>query len=161
MSQEAANVTSGLAAFTQQIIALVAGAKNSLRLFSYELDYRVYGSAAFNQALKGFILQHRRARLRVIVHSPQLAMRKGHRLVELGRQLSSRIEFRQLHEERRKQHEEYLIADDSALIIKETHSDIEARYYAHDPLRARERSRTFDALWEECVPAREFTDLKI
>ena len=115
----------------------------------------------FSEIIKKFILQHRRARLRAIVHSPGLAMRRGHRLVELGRALSSRIEFRALPEERQKIREEYLIADERALIYKEAHNDLEARWHAHDPLRARELRRTFAALWNESAPAREFTDLKI
>lgn len=154
-------LVSGLAAFASEVIAMVASAHTELNLFSYALDYRIYGSEEFSDTLKTFILQHRRARLRAIVHSPALAMRRGHRLVELGRMLSSRIEFRQLPEERQKQREEYLLVDERALIFKEDHADMNARRYSHDPLRAREQLRSFENLWSECAPAREFTDLKL
>lgn len=154
-------VVSGLAAYSQHALQLVANAHMEVALFSYDLDHRIYGSEAFTDNLKKLVLQHRRARLRVIVHTPALAMRKGHRLVELGRILSSRIEFRQLSEERQKLREEYLLADERALIYKQAYNDLEARYYANDPLFARGQMRMFEALWQESEPAREFTDLKL
>lgn len=154
-------VLSGLAAYAAHAKNLVAGAHTELILFSHDLDHRVYGSEEFCDTLKKFILQHRRARLRAIVHSPGLAMRKGHRLVELGRMLSSRIEFRQLPEEQHKLGDEYLLADSRVLLYKEYYSDIESRWHAQDPLKGREQLRRFESLWPECTPAREFTDLKI
>ena len=55
---------SGIAAFTARVAELAASAHSELTLFSYDLDYRVYGSEAFSDVIKKFILQHRRARLR-------------------------------------------------------------------------------------------------
>ena len=59
---------SGLAAFTARVAQLAASAHAELTLFSHELDYRVYGSEEFSEIIKKFILQHRRARLRVLHH---------------------------------------------------------------------------------------------
>lgn len=154
-------LASGIAEFTRLAVATAAAAHSELVLFSHELDYRVYGSEEFCDTLKRFILQHRRARLRALVHTPALAMRRGHRLVELGRALSSRIEFRQLSETHLKLREEYLMADQRTLLYKEAYNDLEARHHTDDPLRGREQMRIFETLWQESLPAREFTDLKI
>lgn len=151
----------GAAAYIQRAQQMIEAAHTDLALFSHGLDHRIYGGEEFSETLKRFILRHRRARLRVLVHTPALAMRRGHRLVELGRRLSSRVEFRQLGGENLKLGEEYLLADARVLLHKEAHADLEARYYAQDPLKGREMQRTFEALWQESVPAREFTDLKI
>lgn len=160
-ANESYETVSGLEAYTKLVLQLVSTAHVELKLFSYDLDQRVYGSEEFCDTLKKFILQHRRAHLRAIVHTPSLAMRRGHRLIELGRLLSSRIEFRQLAEERQKLRPEYLIADQHALISKEAHDDIRSRYFAHAPLVAREQLKGFETIWQESTPAREFTDLKI
>lgn len=154
-------VVSGIADYTRHAVAIMAAAHVELCLFSHALDHRIYGCEEFSETLKRFILQHRRARLRVLVHSPALAMRRGHRLIELGRALSSRIEFRQLGDENLKLREEYLLADQRSLLYKEAHGDIEARYFESDPLQGRAQMRIFEPLWQESVPAREFTDLKI
>lgn len=154
-------VISGLAAYCERVIALVSSARMELALFTHGMDSRIYGSDDFVQAVRGFALQHRRARLRVLVHSPVLAMRGAHRLVELGRVLSSRIEFRQLGEERRTLAEEYLIADERGLVYKRTHDALQSKYFAYSPMDARQQLRSFNTLWDESLPAREFTDLRI
>jgi hypothetical protein len=154
-------VVIGQADFLRRATELVNTARLELTLFSQGLDRRTYSSEDFIAPLQKFLLQHQRARLRVIVHSPGLAMRTGHRLVELGRRLSSRIEFRELPYERRLIEREYLIADESALLIRESVEQLEARYYPHAPLLARERRREFEPIWQESAPVAEFRDLKL
>lgn len=154
-------LVTGTAEFLEHALRVLKSAHMQLTLFTHDLDVRVYGSEVFCETLKAFILGHRRAQLRVLVHTPALAMRQGHRLVELGRRLSSRIEFRALADERKTLIEEYLLADERSLLCKECYSDLEARYYAHEPLLARQQLRTFENLWQESLPAREFTDLKL
>ena len=152
---------SGQAEFLQRAAAVAASARMELSLFSQNLDRRTYGSDDFIAPLTRFLLSHQRARLRVLVRVPAQAMLKGHRLVELGRQLSSRIEFRELTPERQLIEREYLVADESALLIRETPQELLGRYYPHAPLLAREQLRDFEMLWQESPPAAEFRDLKI
>ena len=155
------HIVSGATAYAQHLRELTESARVSLILFSHDLDHRIYGAEEFTEALKKFILSNRRARLRVIIHSPALAMRRGHRLVELGRALSSRIEFRELPEQHQSLVEEYAVADERGGLYKECYSDIETQWHAHDPLFARERLRAFESLWAESVVARELRALKI
>ncbi|HVT35615.1 MAG TPA: hypothetical protein VHE37_08525 [Nevskiaceae bacterium] len=155
------HIISGAAAYAQHLRELAAAAHVSMLIFTHDLDQRIYGGEEFIDALKKFILQNRRANLRVIIHSPGLAMRRGHRLVELGRALSSRIEFRELPEQYQSLIEEYAIADQRGGLYKEYYGDLESQWHEHDPLFARERLRAFDTLWPECVPARELRDLRL
>jgi hypothetical protein len=152
---------SGQAEFLRRAVELVSAARLDITIFSQGLDRRTYSSEFFIAPLQKFLLQHQRARLRVIVHSPGLAMRTGHRLVELGRRLPSRIEFRELPEERRLLEKEFLIADESALLLRASVEQLESRYYPHAPLLAREQKREFETWWQESQPAAEFRDLKI
>lgn len=152
---------SGQAEFLQRAAEMARATRLTLNLFSQNLDRRTYGSDDFIAPLTRFLLSHQRARLRVIVRSPAQAMLKGHRLVELGRQLSSRIEFRELTPERQLIEREYLVADESALLIRESPQELLARYYPHAPLQAREQLREFEMLWQESPPAAEFRDLKL
>ena len=154
-------VVSGIVAFGQRAIDLIGLARAEIILFSQGLDRRVYGSDAFIEPLQTFLLQHQRARLRVIVHTPAQTMRNGHRLVELGRRLSSRIEFRELLPERKLAAKEFLVADEVALLIRETPDQLEARYAAHAPMLARDQKREFETWWQESPPATEFRDLKL
>ena len=151
----------GLAQFADHAVSLVARVHMELVLFSYELDRRIYSSEAFTEPLKKFLLSHERARMRVLVNSAETAVRTGNRLIELGRMLSSRVEFRDLPEEKRELREEYLVCDARSYIYRREPSDLEARYYADAPLQARGLLRIFEELWQISPPARELRDLKI
>lgn len=136
---------------------LVAQARVSLALLSVELDQHLFGTSRFADQLRNFVLQHRRARLRVLVHEPTKAIKNSPRLAELGLALSSRIEFRVVHETGRKQTEEFLIADERALIYRGAPSDPGAKLYADAPLVARSHLRAFEVLWADAGIAREFS----
>lgn len=152
---------SGHAGFAEAALAVVGGARHQLSLMTVELDRQLYGSEEFVECLRGFILQHRRARLRVLVQEPALAVRNCPRLVEFGRTLSSRIEFRRMPAAKRRLREEILIADEQALLYRGAPEQTEAKHYVQAPLVARSHLRAFETLWQEAVVAREFSALGI
>ena len=155
---EAVAVT-GSAAFADAALEVVGAARHDLALISVDLDRRLFGSEVFTEKLRGFILAHRRAKLRVLVHDPAAAVRNSIRLVEFGRLLSSRIEFRAVPEDRRKLREEFLIADERAVLYRSSPDQLEAKHYADAPMVARSHLREFEALWHESVVAREMSSL--
>lgn len=151
----------GHVAFDQAALTLVQGARVQLSVVSIDLDRLRFGSEPFTEAVKQFLLSHRRARCRILLHQPRNAMSSGHRLVELGRVLSSRLEFRQMPSERQRSREEYCIVDERHLLTRSSPMDLDARLLQDAPLEARARQKTFDEAWHESVPARELSELKI
>jgi hypothetical protein len=154
-------LVSGLSAYTQATLKLITSAHLQLRVFSQELDRRVWNDPGIVELLRSFALRSVRAELRILVNRPQVAAQRGHRLVELAHRLPSRIQIRELLEERRGLATEYAIADEYALLYKRRHDDLEAQWHAHAPLDAREQRRRFDLLWEESPPARELGELRL
>jgi hypothetical protein len=151
----------GVDAYATSLQQLTAEARNQLALMTVDLDRRLYGTEAFVQRLRAFILQHRRAKLRVLVNSPAVAVRNSPRLVEFGRLLSSRIEFRELLPERWQKREEYFICDETSLLFRSAPEQLQAKLYLQAPMVARQQLRAFDNLWEESPPARDFSSLGI
>jgi len=148
--------------FAERAIQMVSGARTELALLSQDLERRVYGTEAFGDALRRFILQHSRTRVRVLVNNTQAAIANSPRLVELGRSLSSFIEFREVPPPRQQTlREEYLVADGRLLLYRETPQDLEARYYGSSPPVARLQLKDFDALWNESTPAQELRKLSL
>ncbi|MBI2383698.1 MAG: hypothetical protein HYV18_06495 [Gammaproteobacteria bacterium] len=154
-------VVSGVAAFAQRAAELVAGARNTLDVLSCELDRRIYGSEEFLQNLRKFVLQHRHARLRVLLNAPARALAGGNRLVEFGRAMSSFIEFRELPPERLDVREECVVADGRLLLVKAAPEQLNAKFYPDSPHLARLKLKDFDALWNESPPAQELRDLRL
>jgi hypothetical protein len=163
MSTPAASerVVVGREAQAAAVIELATLARMEFVVLSHGFDARLYGTEALVERVKDFCLAHERARVRVLVNQPALAMREAHRFVELGRRLPSRVAFRQLDEEDRGVVEELVIADGRSVMRRESPDQLEARLWIETPLEARLRLKTFNELWERGVPAREFSELKI
>lgn len=155
-------LVTGIAGFAARATQMVAGARMELSLLSQELDRRIYGTEAFGDALRKFVLQHPRTKARVLVSQPQAAIGNAPRLVELGRALSSFIEFRQLLPIRQQTvRDEYLVADGRVLLCRETPNDLEAKFYDKAPHLGRLQLKHFDLLWNESEPAQELRKLGI
>lgn len=146
----------GRAALAEAARALAQSARRELLLLTYDFDARLYGSEVFVDTVKGFALADEHARLRVLINQPRLAMQGAHRLVELGRRIPSRIEFRELLDERVLEHRgELLIADQRGLLERREPDALYARHSPDSPLLARQRARDFQTLWDESPPAQE------
>lgn len=154
-------VVEGSEGFANAALDVVGTARHHLALLTVDLDRRLFGTQAFTDGLRNFILQHRRARLRVLIHDPAAGVRNSVRLVEFARMVSSRIEFRALPEERRKLREEFIVADERALLYRSAPDQIQAKHYPDAPMVARSHLREFEALWHESTVAREMSALGI
>lgn len=152
----------GAAEFAARATQMIGGARTEIALLSQELDRRVYGTEDFGETLRRFVLQHNHTRVRVLVNATKTAMANSPRLIELGRALSSFVEFRELLPSR--QHsirEEYLVADGRLLLYRETPADLESKYYGTAPHFARLKLKDFDLLWNESTTAQELRKLSL
>lgn len=152
----------GIADFAARATQMVSGARTELALLSQELDRRVYGTEVFGEALRRFVLQHQHTRVRVLVNNTSAAIGNSPRLVELGRQLSTFVEFREVPLVRQQTlREEYLIADGRLWLYRETPKDLESRYHGHAPHLARHKLKEFDQLWNEATTAQELRQQRL
>jgi hypothetical protein len=157
-----AELLTGVADFAARATQMVSQARNELALLTQELDRRIYGTEVFNECVRRFVLQHSKTRVRVLVNSTQMAIANSPRLVELGRSMSTFVEFRELPPPRQLViREEYLITDGRLLLYRETPQDLESKYYGAAPHVARIRLRDFDQLWSESAVAQELRKLNL
>jgi len=154
------HVVSGAQAFTEHAEQLVRTARLRICLFTQTLDARIYGGERLAEAVRAFVLQHERTRVQVLIQQPEVTVRSANHLVELGRRLSSRIQFRQPAEEQRRIASEYLVGDERQVLYKERADQLEA-VWVDAPLEARLRLRDFDAIWDHAVPARELGEFRL
>ena len=161
MSEEApVDLVTGVANFAARATQMIGAARNDVTLLTLDLDRRIYGGSAFADALRHFVLQHRNTKVRILVNATQLAIANSPRLVELGRGLTSFIEFRELLPSRQQVvREEVLITDGRYMLYRESSQDLQARYYGAHPLVVREKLKEFQVLWDESVPAQELRRL--
>lgn len=162
MDETAPQIVNGAADFAARATHMVSTARMEVALLTQELDRRIYGTTAFADAMRHFVLQHPHTKVRILVNAAQSAVANSPRLVELGRSLTSFVEFRQVPPERQQViREETLITDGRVMLYRETPSDLEAKYYDAAPSQARLKLKDFDVLWHEAQPAQELRKLGI
>ena len=140
---------------------LILDTRYNASLLTQVIDPRVFGDASFAAAVQQFLLLQRNARLRVLVARPQQALRGPHALIDLGRLMASRVEFREFAPDKPAPAEEMLLGDGRLLLERSSADALEARLIRDDASTARERQRRFDNLWDHSVPSAELRRMRL
>jgi len=140
-------------------LALASGAHMGLALFTRNMDPVIYDNPEFVTAVQQLALRSRYSRIRIVAIDPTDAIRDGHRLIELGRRLSSFIEFRRPSQEHAKRSDSFLVADETGLLYRPLAERYEGFADPGNAFEARNRLREFDEIWEQAEPETEFRRL--
>jgi len=140
---------------------IVQQCEESLEIFSRELDPELYDREPFLDAVSSLCVKNRMARVRILVQDPSAPVKRGHRLIELGRRISSSIEIRQPHPDYRQHNEAFLIADHCGLITRGFADRYEgtANFYSFIP--AQRKLDFFTEVWDRSESHPEFRRLHI
>lgn len=164
MSEHRDNVhrLEGTAAFADAAGEIAGRAHREIALLSFQLPDELYGTATFSEAVKRMILDSasRRARVRVLVQEPRDAA-TGNRLVALGQELSSFVEFRQPAAENADWRGEWLIIDGSHLLERRAPESLVATCHIDAPSDARPALRRFNEAWNIAEPVAELRRLHL
>jgi hypothetical protein len=152
----------GTAALASAMTEAVTAARTEILLLSHSLDRRLYGAESFVGAVKDFCLRSERARLCILLNQPRSAVDQAPGLIELGRRLSSRVEFRDLAAEKLEDFRgEWLIVDGRSVLERRTPEALVATLWRESPLPAREKRDAFLSLWEQAQASQELRALGI
>lgn len=143
----------------QVAIDLVAQARRSLCLWSRDLERRVYDCPEFITAVRILACRSRFSSVRLLVHDPKAVTQHGHRLLELARRLSSRIELRQVATDYQEYAAAFLIVDEMGLMLRPNAERYEGFFSFKTPLKAREQHHFFNEAWDKSQPHPEFRQL--
>ncbi len=80
-------------------VRLATQAHHTLDIFSYDLDAAIYDQEPFIEAVKSLAISSPQTSIRILLQNNELVQREGHRLVQLWRRLSSKIELRRPHQD--------------------------------------------------------------
>ena len=133
-------------------IALARQAKRRIDIFTHDLDKRVFDDNDFVEAVKQMVIGHSRALLRVIVQDSTRATKQGHRLFNLGQEITSKIKFHKPDDEFINHGETYLLVDGTGLLLRRQHERYNGIANFNDPKRVRELQAHFDRAWEGSEP---------
>lgn len=138
---------------------MLGQARRELYLLSRELDKTVFDQAEFIDALKALALRSRLTRIHILLQDHAKVVSQGHRIIELARRLTSRMEIRIASEEWRDYAENFMTVDLHGYVHRELASRYEGTADYHDPLRVQKLRALFDEIWESAQPDAELRRL--
>ncbi len=144
------------------VVRLVEQARRELSLVTRNLDPGLLDAPPVMEAIRRFATGGRGRRIRILVHDPQPAASAGHRLIEMIQRLPSVFELRQPGDEQDRQFAgAFLIDDRGGFYFRPLAVRYDGEGDVGAPLRHRELSDWFDAMWERGTPCIEFRRLSI
>ena len=140
---------------------LVSQGGRSLDIFSRDLEPRIYDNADFADAVRALAVKTRDMYVRILVIDPDLIIKHGHRLIELGRRLTSHMEIRKVHEDYCNNPEAYLVVDNRGLLHRKLANRYEAVVNFNNPMTATEMHNQFTEMWDRSKQYMDFKRLYI
>lgn len=136
-------------------------ARRNLCIYSQHLDHTLFDSAAVANTLSAFVRRGAPANLRILIHSSQLIVSRGHRLLELARRLDSKIEIRRVVDDLATDVHSCAVWDTTGYWLIPDHREYEGFANGYDPVHAAKLCERFDYLWNKSLPDPELRALRL
>lgn len=133
--------------YQQVSIHMLTQARRELCLLSRDLDRTLYDQSPFLTALRTLALRSHLSRIRILLQDHESVVRQGHRVVELARHLTSRIELRRPAEEWLNHPENFLLVDAWGYVHRKLCNRYEASADYHAPLLVQRLRGQFEEIW--------------
>lgn len=143
------------------IVEGVQWANRTIRIYSQYLDHVLFDDQAVVDALSSFVRRGPPATLKILVHTTNLVISRGHRLLELARRLDSKIEIRLVPGELAEDSHSCVILDELAFLMLPDYRDYKAFSNRYDPAQADKLAARFDYLWRRSASDPELRALRL
>jgi hypothetical protein len=127
---------------------LAEQARRELLIFSGDLDPDYYDQAPFVEAVRRLCLGSPGLAVRILLADPRAVALRGHRLVALARQLTSKIAIRRLSEDFKDRLDAFLVADGRGYCLRRQAGTPEAVADLDGSPQARLLRAEFEQMWE-------------
>lgn len=143
----------------QAAIHMASQGQRSIKLFTPNLDPRIFNNDEFINTVKKVALHNPRSYVSILILDPSEVVSRGHRIVELARKISSYVFINRANEEDHDRVDTFMIVDDVG-IIRRAHNDrFEGLAEFNNPAEARLLLKTFNDAWERSIPEPELRRL--
>ena len=130
------------------ILKLAASARDQIAIISRYLDPTIYNNEDFSQAALQLASRARHSSIKILVHNTDPIIKNGHRVLELGQRISSKIEIRTICNDYSQFNQSFLVADKTGYIhnLKSDLYDAEVNF--NDIEKSKELMEIFNNIWE-------------
>jgi len=142
-----------------QIVELMSKqAQHSLYIFSQDIDPYLFDTTHFINAVRRIVANEPNAVIRVLFHSVDKVVHRGHRLIDLSRRLGSYVQIRQLD---RLYHHAFFVADQCGVLDRRVAERYAGTANFNNPGRAAELIAFFNSVWNTSAPSMELQSLRM
>lgn len=145
----------------QMLVDAAGRARRQIRIYSQQLDPFLYNTWEMQQTFSEFARRHAQTRIRILIHDATRIVQVGHRLMKLGRRLSSSIQFRKVVGEQLLAEYSYLLADETAIVFQPKFTVYSGFAQASDAVLVRQKLMEFDANWHRSVEDPDLRQFRI
>lgn len=143
--------------FHRAQLQLLRQVRRELFIVTPDFEPDRYNDTGFSEALSAFVRRNRHADARILLGDPAIALRWGHRVVNLSRRLTTRLRIRQLHEADYDPEQAWMVADGIGLLRRDSTDGFKGMLSAKSIPHAQRASSRFIELWER---SREIPDFR-
>ncbi|WPL19141.1 Acetyltransferase (GNAT) family protein [Thiorhodovibrio winogradskyi] len=129
---------------------LAAQARRQVNLLSTDLQPDIYDHQDFVEALRYLAIELRgRLPVKILVSDPEPSLRRGHRLIELARLLSSDVQIRLVPKDWAEYRDQFLLCDQDGLCLTRHQDPRRTLVDFNSGAETRRLRRLFDQIWEQ------------
>lgn len=143
------------------LTALATQATRSIFIYSHELDRRVYDHMPFVDAATQLVVRAPQCKLLILVRDTDDMIHNGHRIIEAMRRVPSRMQMRKVHPDYINYTEEYVIVDETGILLRRLATRYEGSVNFNARKEARERLKFFNEVWRASEPEPKLKHLSI
>ncbi|MFT5452283.1 MAG: hypothetical protein ACI9N9_001773 [Enterobacterales bacterium] len=142
-------------------LSLISQARQSIDIFSHDLDPRILNSTEISDAVKQFIKISSKSKIRILISDPDQPLKRGHCLIELSRRFSSFISIRTTNVDYQSTAYSFLMVDHKALLYRPNSNQYLALVNFSAQSECRQYREFFNTVWDNSEPASEIRQLFI
>ena len=143
-------------------LTLISEARRQLSIYSWDLEYNLYGHADVIKALKQFAIQSLDSSVQIIVQDTTSLRTQSHPLLELAQRLPSSFQLRIPVEPEDLQYPSaFIVNDRDGYLFRQFGNRCEGHWSPALPGRNRQLNEEFERFWQRFPPCMEFRALSL
>ena len=135
--------------FIKHSLKLVESSRRELLIMTKTFDPDLYSNESFYQHVLDLARTDRYTQIRILVKDIQPVVEQGHRILELSRRLSSKVEIRKLLIKPQKDSIAYVIGDRKHLLYMHDDQDYNGFVYYEAAQECKSLADEFSYLWDK------------
>ena len=146
---------------TETLSDMISQSRVTLRIFSHNLEPRIYNHEAICQPLATMISQNRGARVEILIQDIDAVVKADHAMVKLMRHLSSYVEIRITAQEHRQYDQAFALIDDCGYYHRRPQDSREFEVCYNGRRKVRDLENEFKIMWDHSLRATKLLQLHI